>query len=231
VNGTSRTGQFPLPFDARPSLGGEDYLVSSCNSAAVAWIDRWPDWPGPSLAIAGARASGKTHLASVFAARCEARPLSVIELCATPASELAAPATPLVFDDAEAVAGRDDAEQALFHLLNALVGMKGRLLLTAALPPARWPVRLRDLASRLAAIPVAEIGAPDDALMGALLVKLYADRQLQVAADVVAYMVSRMERSFDAARSLVAAIDARAMAERRSITIPLVRAVMDGAGR
>jgi len=229
VNGKSRTGQFPLPFDARPSLGGEDYLVSSCNGAAVAWIDRWPDWPGPSLAIAGERASGKTHLASVFAARCGARWLSVAELVATPASDLAAPGTPLVVDGADAVAGNADAEQGLFHLLNALVGTKGRLLLTGALPPARWPVRLRDLASRLAAIPVAEIGAPDDALMGALLVKLFADRQLQVGADTVAYMVSRMERSFDAARSLVAAIDARAMAERRSITIPLVRAAMDEA--
>lgn len=221
--------QFPLPFDARPSLGGEDFLVSPCNAAAVAWIDRWPDWPGPALALAGARASGKTHLAAVFAARTGARAIDIAAVRETVPGELAHAGVPLVLDDAEGVAGDALAEQGLFHLLNALAGTTGRLLLTGVEPPARWPVRLRDLASRLAALPVAEIGAPDDALMAALVVKLFADRQLQVGADVVAFMVARMERSFAAARTLVAAVDARALAGRRAITVPLVRETMESA--
>lgn len=225
--------QFPLPFDHRSSLGGEDFLLAPCNSEAVAWIDRWPDWPGPALVIAGARAAGKTHLASVFAARSGGQVITSTDLIETPPAELAAGGA-LILDDAEEIAGSIDAEQGLFHLLNYLAASpleegRGRLLMTATQPPARWGVGLRDLASRLNVAPVAVIGAPDDALIGALLVKLFADRQLRPSAEVIPYLVARMERSFDAARALVAALDARALAEGRAVSIALARAVMGEA--
>lgn len=221
-----RSAQFPLPFGHRSSRSGEDFLVAPCNGEAVAWIDRWPDWPGAALVVAGARASGKSHLASVFAARTGGRFVTPEALVATPPAELAVAGVPLILDDAEAAAGRRDTEQALFHLLNHLAPTRGRLLMTAAEPPARWPVELRDLSSRLKAVPVATVGSPDDALIGALLVKLFADRQLQVTAEVIPYMVARMERSFAAARDLVAIVDARALAERRAVTLALVRETM-----
>lgn len=221
-----RAGQFPLPFDHRPSLSGEDFLVAPCNADAVAWMDRWPDWPAAALVLAGPGASGKSHLASVFAARTGGRPVTAADLVELPAAELAAGAAPLIFDDADAAMGRAEAEQALFHLLNHIATVRGRLLMTGTVLPARWPVDLKDLASRLKALPVAVIGFPDDGLMAALLVKLFADRQLQVAADVIPYMVARMERSFAAAREIVAEIDSRALAERRAVSLALVRDVM-----
>lgn len=222
--------QFPLPFDHRPSLSGEDFLVAACNADAVAWIDRWPEWPAATLVLAGERAAGKSHLASVFAARTGGRFADADALATTPSAELMQPDVPLILDDADRTMGRDDIEQALFHLLNHVATQRGRILMTATAPPARWPVALKDLASRLRALPVATIGAPDDALMAGLLVKLFADRQLDVAADAVPYMVARMERSFAAARELVAEVDRRALAERRRVTLPLVRAVMRETG-
>lgn len=224
------SGQFPLPFDHRPSLDGDDFLVSPCNAEAVAWIDRWPEWPGPALAITGAPGSGKTHLASVFAERAGARPVTVADIAATPPADLTRGADALICDDADGVAGDGAAEQGLFHLLNHLAGRKGVLLLTAREAPARWSIALRDLGSRLNAMPVAVIGAPDEALMAALLVKLFDDRQLRVGAEVVSYLVARMERSFAAARTLVAAIDARALAERRPVTLAIARAVLAETG-
>ncbi|MGE0652502.1 MAG: DnaA/Hda family protein [Alphaproteobacteria bacterium] len=227
MTGVARGSQFALPFGHRPSLGGTDFLVSSCNSDAVAWIDRWPDWPGPVLALVGPPASGKTHLASVFAARTGAVWVDLGQLAASAPAELAASASPLIIDDAHSVAGNVGGERALFHLINYLAGQTGRLLLGGGLAPARWNVRLPDLASRLNTLPVAEIGPPDDELMAALVVKLFADRQLQVGMDVVLFMVARMERSFEAASALVAAIDARALESRREVTVPLVREVME----
>lgn len=221
-----RARQFPLPFGHRPSLQGEDFLVAPSNVEAVAWIDRWPDWPGSSVVLVGARAAGKTHLASVFAARTAGRAIGRAALLDTPPADLSAGGVPLILDDADAMMGAPEAEQALFHLLNHFAPERGRLLMTATVPPARWHVVLRDLSSRLNALPVATIGAPDDALMAALIVKLFADRQLQVGADVVPFMVARMERSFAAARALVAEVDARALAEGRAVTLALVRAVM-----
>jgi chromosomal replication initiation ATPase DnaA len=181
--------------------------------------------------IAGARAAGKTHLASVFAARSGGQAIAPKDLIETPAAELATIGA-LILDDAEGVVGDAGAEQGLFHLLNHLAaspleGGRGRLLMTAIQPPARWGVGLRDLASRLNTAPVATIGALDDALISALLVKLFADRQVRLGAEVIPYLVARMDRSFEAARALVAALDVRALAEGRAVSIALARSVME----
>lgn len=215
-----------LAFDLghRPALGMTDFLVAPNNRDAVAWLDRWPDWPGSALAIHGPGGCGKSHLAAVWQARTGAQVVEPEDPDRLPPG---AGSGRCVVEDADLFcAGDDRAERALLHLYNHLREEGGSLLLTARQPPARWPVRLPDLASRLAAIPAAAIGAPDDALIGAVLVKLFADRQLDVGEDVVSFMLTRMERSFEAARGLVDSVDSRALAGRRNITIPLVREVM-----
>jgi chromosomal replication initiation ATPase DnaA len=222
-------GQIPLPLPHRPSLGGEDFLVAPCNADAVRWIDLWPDWPGPTLAVVGPAGSGKTHLASVWAATSGARFIDPGTM-ARPEWVSETGDGALIIDDAHLLMGDGAREQSLFHLLNRVHGSKGRLMLTGDLPPARWPVSLRDLGSRLGAIPVAEIGLPDDGLMAALLVKLFADRQIQVGADVIRFLTARMERSFEAASVIVAAIDRRALSAGRAVTIPLVRDVLAASG-
>jgi chromosomal replication initiation ATPase DnaA len=132
----------------------------------------------------------------------------------------------IILDDADGLFAGSEAETSLFHLLNRLVGTRGRLLLTARTAPARWDLSLPDLSSRLNALPMALIGAPDDSLLSALLLKQFADRQLQVGDDEIRFLVARMERSFDAARRIVGAIDRRALAEGRPITIPLLRSLL-----
>jgi chromosomal replication initiation ATPase DnaA len=222
-------GQIPLPLPHRPALGGEDFLVAPCNADAVRWIDLWPNWPGPALAVVGPKGSGKTHLASVWAAASGARFIDPGAL-AGPDWHTEPGDGALILDDAHLLMGDGAAEQALFHLLNRVHGAKGRLMLTGDAPPARWPVALRDLRSRLGAIPVAEIGLPDDGLMAALLVKLFADRQIHVGVDVITFLTARMERSFAAASDVVAAIDRRALAAGRAVTVPLVRDVLAEGG-
>lgn len=221
--------QIPLPLPHRPSLGGEDFLVAPCNADAVRWIDLWPDWPGPTLAVVGPAGSGKTHLASVWAAASGAQFIEP-EAWVRPQGHSENGGGVLILDNAHLMMGDGANEQALFHLLNRVHGAKGRLMLTGDVPPARWGVTLRDLRSRLGAIPVAEIGMPDDGLMAALLVKLFADRQILVGVDVIGFLTARMERSFAAASALVAAIDRRALAAGRSVTIPLVREVLAEGG-
>lgn len=223
--GGGEGAQLPLPLPHRPSLEGDDYLVAPCNEEAVAWIDRWPDWPGPALAVVGPAGSGKTHLASVWAASSGARFMEADELTG-PEGGLAPGDGALILDDADRLMGARVCEEALFHLLNGLHGAKGRLMLTGAAPPTRWPVGLPDLRSRLGAIPVAEIGPPDDALIAALVIKLFADRQLRISGEAVRFLTARMERSFEAASRVVDAIDRRALAQRRAVTIPLIRDIL-----
>lgn len=225
-------GQLALDLGARSALGMEDFVVGSCNEAAVGWLDRWPRWPGPVLAIHGPPGCGKTHLAHVFRARAGARPVGAADLTVAGARRLAEAAGAIVLDDADrALEGEAPIDEAaLFHLHNALAEAGGHLLLTARTAPARWAIRLPDLASRLRAAPAVAVTAPDDALMTAVLVKLFADRQLRVGREVVAFLVRRMERSFEAARDIVAAIDASALAAHRKVTVPFVREALGPRG-
>jgi chromosomal replication initiation ATPase DnaA len=216
--------QLALDLPHRPALGRDDFLVASSNEAAVEWIDRWPAWPTPALVLYGPPGCGKTHLAQVWRTRslaAEAAPGS-LSLGAVPAF---AGGKAAVVEAAERA-----PERALFHLYNLLAERDGCLLLTSLAPPARWKLRLPDLRSRLLASPAVAIGPPDDALVGAVLLKLFADRQLAVKDDVILYLLSRIERSFAAARRVVAALDRAALARRQKITVHLARKVLEAAG-
>ncbi len=223
------TAQLPLELALRPALGREDFLVAPSNEVAVAWIDRWPDWPGPALALYGPPGCGKTHLCQVWRAASGAVEIDAGRLARTEPPELLGVARACVLDDAETLLGGEGANaERLLHLFNSVVERGGQLLLAARAAPARWPCGLADLGSRLAAAPAVRLEAPDDALMEALLVKLFADRQLTVGEELVRYLLARMERSFAAARALVAALDRASLAERRALTVPLARRVLEG---
>ncbi len=223
------TAQLPLELPLRPALGREDFLVAPCNEVAVAWIDRWPDWPGPALALYGPPGCGKTHLCQVWRAASGAVEIDGSLLARAEPPELLGAARTCVLDDAEGLLGAEGANaERLLHLFNSVVERGGQLLLAARAAPARWPCGLADLGSRLAAATAVRLEAPDDALMEALLVKLFADRQLVVGEELVRYLLARMERSFAAARALVAALDRAALAEGRAVTVPLARRVLEG---
>lgn len=221
--------QIPFDFDHRPALGGEDFLVSPCNAEAVAWVERWPDWPGTALAIVGPQGAGKTHLAHVFQALSHAPVITAAILREQGVERVLDRQPALVLEDVEAFVGPNGAglEEDLLHLYNLAREGDVKLLLTALSAPARWNIALKDLSSRLNTAQVAEIRPPDDALLAALIVKQFSDRQLNVDQDVLTYMLARMDRSFAGVRNLVCAIDEAALAEKRAITIPLVRRVLE----
>lgn len=217
--------QLPLDLGHRASFSGEDFLVAPCNQAAVAWLDRWPDWPGPGLAVHGPAGCGKTHLAHVFQVGAAARLLAPADLALAPAPQLLAGAKAAVLDG-----GPPLAERALLHLYNHIAESGGHLLIVAREAPARWPIELADLASRLAALPAVRIDPPDDRLIEALLIKLFADRQLAVPPEVVTYLTARVERSFEAVRRIVGLLDRESLARRRAVTLPLAREIVEREG-
>jgi DnaA regulatory inactivator Hda len=212
----------PLDLGFRPALGRADFLIAPCNAAAVAWIDRWPDWPAPALALWGPAGSGKTHLLEVWRARSNAVAIAPQALASASLPQLIGSSRAAAIDDAQSA-----DEEALLHLYNVLAERQGHLLLAAREPPARWAIRLADLRSRLVAAPAVCVQAPDDALLGAVLVKLFADRQLRISEDVIAYLLPRIERSFAAAQAIVAALDEAALADQRAITVRLARDLLN----
>ncbi len=220
-----------LTFDLghRPAMGMADFLLAESNQEAVAWLDRWPGWPGSALAIHGPGGCGKTHLTRVWAARSGAMLLEADALVRADLAGLPAIRPAVVLDDADRISGAA-AEEMLLHLYNLIAESDGYLLLTGARAPARWLLSLPDLTSRLKAIPAIAVGDPDDPLLAAVLVKLFADRQLAVGEDVIAYLLPRMERSFSAARKLAAAIDEASLSQRRPVTVPLARTVLEELG-
>ncbi|MDZ4737119.1 MAG: DnaA/Hda family protein [Rhodospirillaceae bacterium] len=227
---TGARGQLPFEFSHEPDFREEAFIVAACNQAARAWIERWPEWPGPGLAVHGPAGSGKTHLSAIWQARSEAAAIDPAALEPARVPELLGDARAALIDWPGDPTLSPAGEQALVHLYNLLAEQGGHLLLLARTPPARWPIRLADLRSRLAALPAIRIDPPDDELLQALFAKLLADRQLEATPDAIAYLLARMERSFDAARSLVAELDRRALATGRKITISLVRETLAGSG-
>jgi chromosomal replication initiation ATPase DnaA len=211
-----------LAFDLpnAEAMTREDFFVAPSNALALQVVEGWQDWPGRKLLLVGPEGSGKTHLAHIWAAMTGAVILPADTLCAVDVADLAGRA--VVIEDADRIAGQ---EAQLFHLHN-LVTEGGALLLTARTPPRDWGLGLPDLISRMQATPIAQLDAPDDALLSAVLVKLFADRQVVVPASLIPYLVSRMPRSIGAARALVAALDARALAAGRPITRALASDVL-----
>ena len=216
---------FDLP--ARPALGRDDFFVSPANRLALAQVDAWPAWPDRRLAVSGPGGSGKTHLVHVWAARAGARILPAASLRSLDLARLPARVALAIEDvDRPGDGSRAEAEEALFHLMNHLVAGGGSLMLTGRTPPAQWRVDLPDLASRLNAAQVARLDPPDDALLSAVLIKLFSDRQIDVAPDLIAYLLARMDRSFEAAEALVVRLDVAALARQRPITPRLAAEVL-----
>lgn len=224
-----RQQPLPLPRVRAEALSRADFLPAPSNALALAAVEGWQAWPEGKLVLTGPPGSGKSHLARIWATATGAPLLTPAALATADLPALAA-AGAVALDDAERVAGDDAAERALFHLHNLLNAGRGHLLLAAAAAPNRWPIRLPDLASRLQAIPLARLEAPDEALLSAVLVKLFADRQLAVPPAAVAYLARNLPRSLAAARRCVAALDARALETRREITRALAIEVLDSLG-
>ena len=215
--------QLALALGHTESFAREDFLGGPSNAAALTLIESWPDWPSRAVALVGPEGSGKSHLAAIWAAEAGARFLAARSLAETHLPAALATGA-LVVED---IAAGAFEERALFHLINLAREEQAFLLLTARNAPAGWSVGLRDLSSRLKALPVVTTAAPDDALLRAVLVKLFADRQLAVDESLVGFVVNRIERSFAAARAAVALLDREAMRQQR----PLTRALATGALR
>lgn len=209
---TPRAKQLSLGLARPPVYTRAAFVASAANEAALAAVEAWPAWPGGALALIGPEGAGKSHLATVWADRAGAvryRPGQAIE------------GRPVLIEDADAIGG-----ETLFHLINR-APTDGGLLLTARTRPAAWPAALPDLRSRLNALTVAEIGAPDDALMIAVLEALLREKHIRAAPDLYEFLLRRMERSVSAARAIVARLDEAAAEQGRPVNRALAREVLE----
>jgi len=214
--------QMVLDLAHRTAQGRDDFLVTPSNAAAVAMVDRYPDWPHYGVVLLGNAGSGKSHLLEVWRQAAGARLISAGETGAEPPDKLLKSGA-LAIDNAP---GDRLDERALFHLFNLAQQTGSHVLLASETDPAHWNVALPDLASRLKALAVARLEPPDDVLLRGVLVKLFADRQLAVEEPVVSYLMIRMPRSLDAARALVAEIDRVALVEQVPVTRGLAARVL-----
>ncbi len=218
--------QLPLDLGYRTAMGRDNFLIAESNQDAVAWIDKWPDWPAPALILHGPKASGKSHLASVWAEKNNAVHINTAKLAALSAEELAHKSKHLIIDRADFSIGDEKAETTLFHLYNMFKEEQRTMLLTMHAPASSLSFLIADLASRLRAAPSIAIHPPDDALLSCVLVKLFSDRQIFISEEIIRYIIPRMERSFSAAFDLVDQADHLAFSEKRNITLPLIRQVL-----
>jgi chromosomal replication initiation ATPase DnaA len=214
VAGRVQPRQLALALPHAESLSRDDFLEGPANAAGLALVDSWPDWPNRVMLLVGPEGSGKSHLAAIWAEEAGARSTSAhaLDAAAVPGA-LATGA--LVVED---LRSSDFDERAMFHLMNLAREDGASVLITARTPPSAFEIELRDLRSRLRAVPVASLLPPDDALFRALIVKFCADRQLAVDEAVVGYLTTRIERSYAAVRQAVELLDGEALRLGRPVT-------------
>jgi len=212
VAGRVQPRQLAFALAHAESFTRDDFLEGPANAAGLALVDRWPDWPNQTMFLVGPEGSGKSHLASIWAEQSGARSTSAHALTAAEVPGALATGA-LVIEDLKAA---DIDERALFHLLNLAREEDAFVLMTARTSPTQ--VELRDLRSRLRAVPAVELLPPDDHLFRALIVKFCADRQLAVDETVVSYLTTRLERSYAAVRQAVELLDTEALRLGRPVT-------------
>jgi len=206
-NNVVKSAQIPLTFPVQESMSVHDFMPTTCNAAAMAWVNKFPNWAYPALIVYGEKGCGKTHLLKIW-------------------EDIAGDRGAIIDDVDLTIFGDEDRENNLFHRFNSAKENGTFLFLSMAKPMAQQTVLLPDLQSRLSAAPSVEIQSPDDGTLQAIMVKMFHDRQLLIEPDVIAYILPRIERSFQAARDLVDRIDQTTLAEKRSVTVPLVRSIL-----
>ena len=214
---------FDLPV--RTALGRDDFLVAPSNAVALSMVEAWRNWTPPKLVLSGPEGAGKTHLTHVWATDSGARIIAARDLDHTTVDALFDRA--VAVEDVDQIAHDLDRQTAVFHLHNALQAAGLPLLMTGHAAPNLWRMSLPDLQSRVDAAGLAALDAPDDSLLGAVLAKLFTDRQLTPRPDVIPYLVTHMERSFAAARRIVATLDATSLARKKPITRALAASCLD----
>lgn len=214
--------QMVMPFASATSYHAEDFIRGEGNDTALNLIERWPDWPYSLVVVHGPKGSGKTHLAHVFAQRTNAQFIPPSRIGNAPADQLLAGGHAWVIDGLDAV----KSEDALAQLINHARARGDYVLMSASCPPSQLPFTLKDLTSRLTALPEVALGEPDDALLMGVLAKAFADRQLRVGPDILQYAVVRLERSFEAAQRFAQQVDDASLASGRGVTLPLIRTVL-----
>lgn len=211
--------QYALTLPLDPVFSADNFFISECNRTAWDTLQRWPNWGAHALILSGPAGSGKTHLAELWRARVGAACINAAALDARTAGSNGH----WLVEDIEGL--RD--ERLLLHLFNATREQGGGLLMTSAVPAAQLPFTLPDLTSRLLAAASASIAQPDDAVLAASFRKQFADRQMKVDEEVIAYIVPRIERSLGAVKTLVETLDRTTLETRKNLTIPFVKHILE----
>lgn len=217
--------QLIMPFAAETSYHAADFIPGEANSEALAWMQRWPDWPYSIILLHGPARSGKTHLAHLYATRTGATFIDPARIGKAPADQILTGNHAWVLDGLEGV-----DEAGLAQLINHARARGDYLLITAHHSAHQHPFKLPDLASRMKALPAVALGSPDEALLSGVLAKSFADLQLRIAPEVLSYAINQLERSYEAVAKFASVMDELSLTRGRAITIPLVKEALANSG-
>ena len=234
VNWKMNSVQLTFNLPNKPSTGRENFFISPSNQDALNALNNWQDWSSKKLGLIGPTSSGKSHLVSLWSQEVDAKVISIDDLIKMDVLDLSLNKF-LALEDAHKInqlegAARSKSETSLLHLFNVISENHGYFLITGVKPPAMWNIGLADLSSRLATLTLTHLLRPSDPMLSALIVKQFEDRQIVVSPELVEFVLKRIERTFKAVSDFVEFVDSSTLSEKKEITIPIARKILEELG-
>lgn len=228
--------QLPLGVRLRDDATFKNFYPGS-NAVALGYVERLcqadAGWTENLIYLWGAAGVGRSHLLQAACLQMDQSDQQAVYL---PLAELIEHGPDLLeglehcqlvcLDDLQVLAGRDDWQEALFHLFNRLRDQGQRLLLSATTAPRELPLELADLRSRLSQALVFQLRelAEEDKLHA---LQLRASRRgLQMPDEVAAFILNRGTRSMNALFELLERLDQASLQAQRKLTIPFLKEVL-----
>ena len=210
-----------IKFQFREAKNRTNYIVGDSNINAIKWIDKYPNWKNDGLIIEGPKSSGKSHLVRVWQKKSNCN-----ILCSEKVNN-----EEINADDNQNVAIENLENiknyEFFLHLLNYKKEKNLKYLLTTCCSINSLNIKLKDIQSRLLELPKAKITLPSDELLKGLILKLLNDKGLIINQKFINYIISRIERSYEAVNSFIQDLNKISLEKKKSISIPLIKEVIE----
>ncbi len=209
--------QIVFKFPDKSFYYEEDFCVGENNYEAYKLIKEWPNWSFKGINIYGPKKSGKSYLSKIFSDKTNSKIFEGKNINKDKLN-LILNQKVLIIEDIELF-----NDEVFFHtILNDFISKNKFIYLTSNKLAGSLSFKLKDLISRLNSLVAVRINNPSDDLFNQILTKMLSDKQINITAKEVNFILKKIERSYDAASRFVKKLDELSLLYKKKINTKII---------